>query len=338
MLTLYETNGGENVLLIEFDLAGAEWVVVAYISGDENMLGVVRSGKSPHIVTGSLISGASEELVLAEHKLVGNHTDARKIEELRQPLTIPEGIFLPRSMSIRQAGKKSNHGLNYGMKYRRAALEWEIPENDAKPIVEAYSTVAYPGLEKGFWEPTRAQLRENRTLTNCFGRKVRLMGEWGNDLFDQAYSFVPQSTVVDSCLQALCQAYEDAAAYMAQMRMSAQTHDSLMAQHPIPHSQEGWENLARMCNRIAEYMSPELEYGGHKFRLGVDMKVGISWGTMLSVKLDPAIEILADSLQAALVELQEAVPERVGGEVSLEAEEEERTYLDPAPEPSLVVQ
>ena len=32
-------------MLLEFDLAGAEWVVVAYLSGDERMIDVVESGK-----------------------------------------------------------------------------------------------------------------------------------------------------------------------------------------------------------------------------------------------------------------------------------------------------
>ena len=33
-------------LLIELDKAGAEWVIVAYISGDGAMIQVVESGKS----------------------------------------------------------------------------------------------------------------------------------------------------------------------------------------------------------------------------------------------------------------------------------------------------
>lgn len=317
------------MILIEFDLAGAEWVIVAYISGDKNMIGVVESGKSPHVVTGALITGASEDLVLLEHKLVGSHTDSRKIEELRQSLTVPQGIFLPRSMSIRQAGKKSNHGLNYGMKYRRAALEWEIPEGDAAPIVEAYSTVAYPGLRTGFWEPTVAKLRKDRILENCFGRKVKLMGEWGSDLFDQAYSFVPQSTVVDSCLQALCSAYEDQSAEMQDIRLSAQTHDSLMLQHPIPSERDGWVRLVMVCARIVALMRPMLTYNNYEFRLGVDIKIGLSWGSMVSVKLDEDIEKSVTALQAAVASLQEAALARAGAEGSEVVAEASQTQTDP---------
>jgi len=286
------------MIFLEFDLSGAEWVVVAYASGDANMIGVVESGKSPHVVTGALISGATEDFVMAEHKLVGNHTDPNTISDLRSSLKIEPYVFLPRSMSIRQAGKKSNHGLNYGMKYKRFALENEVPEADAKPIVEAYSTVAYPGLE-GYWQATRDQLKRDRSLVNCFGRKVRLLGEWGNDLFMEAYSFIPQSTVADVCLRAMCLVYEDAR--MQDVELGAQVHDSLLIQYPTPRNYDGWGQLANICRKIArEYMRPELEYGGRKFRLGCDLKVGLNWGDMHPVATAMPRPELADALEAAI--------------------------------------
>lgn len=295
------------MLFIEFDLAGAEWVVVAYLSGDKNMISVVESGKSPHIVTGSLISSVSEELVLADHKLLGNNTNptdimALRVEYLPDLIDLHEkdAIFLPRSMSIRQAGKKSNHGLNYGMKFRRAALEWEILEAEAKPIVEAYSTVAYPGIPE-WWKATVAQLKKDRTLTNCFGRKVRLLGEWGNDLFDQAYSFVPQSTVVDICLQAMCLAFEDQSIEFVPWHLGAQVHDSLMIQVPT----HDWLVVEAICTKIIKHMSPELEYNGYKFTLGVDMKIGLNWGDMRSVKRVEEIRAVYEELVASAAQARE---------------------------------
>ena len=46
------------MILLELDLAGADWVIVAYESQDENMLTIVEEGLDPHASTGSLISGA----------------------------------------------------------------------------------------------------------------------------------------------------------------------------------------------------------------------------------------------------------------------------------------
>lgn len=276
-----------DMILLEFDLSGAEWVVVAYASGDENMIGVVESGKSPHVVTGSLISGIPEDLVEQENKLVGSKTDPDQIEQLREELPdlyMFPNAFLPRTMSIRQAGKKSNHGLNYGMKYRKFALLNEIPEKDALIMCEAYADVAYPKI-KNYWGMTREQLKKDRTLVNCFGRKVKLRGEWGNDLFMEAYSYVPQSTVVDSVNEAMCKVYENEEPLFVPMELGAQVHDSLMLQYPIPVCSRGWDDLASFCLRVREYMRPELEYGGRKFRLNSDLKVGISWGHMTEVKM-----------------------------------------------------
>ena len=290
-------------LLLEFDLSGAEWVVVAYASGDTNMIGVVESGKSPHVVTGSLISGIPEDLVEQENKLVGSKTDPDLIEELREELPdlymFPKA-FLPRTMSIRQAGKKSNHGLNYGMKYRKFALLNEIPEKDALVMCDAYADVAYPGI-KDYWSNTRESLKKDRTLVNCFGRKVKLRGEWGNDLFMEAYSYVPQSTVVDSVNGAMCQIFENEEPLFVPMELGAQVHDSLMLQYPVPVDSRGWDDLASFCLRVREYMRPELEYGGRKFRLNSDLKVGVSWGSMKEMKMGaPDFTSQLESVYASL--------------------------------------
>lgn len=290
------------MILLEFDLAGAEWVIVAYLSGDKNMIGVVESGKSPHIVTGSLISSLPEDIVLQDHKLVGSNTDPRTIERLREPIgrdLLDGPFFWPRSMSVRQMGKKSNHGLNYNMKYRRAALEWEVAESDAKPIVEAYSEVAYPGI-KDYWKGIVAELKASRTLTNCFGRKVRLLGEWGQDLFDQGYSFKPQSTVGDITLQAMCSIYEDDS--LQDIRLGAQVHDSLLLQSPIPAVDTDWAALTVACERVIHHLRPELEYNGFKFRLNVDMKIGLNWGDMRPTSPSKIREVYEELVASAVQE------------------------------------
>lgn len=295
------------MILVEFDLAGAEWVVVAYLSGDKNMLDVVQSGRSPHVVTGALISGATEEFVLAEHDLVGSHTDPDTIMALRSSIDIPRGIFLPRSMSIRQAGKKSNHGCNYYMRYRRFALENEMPEADAEPIVEYYSKKAYPGLEM-YWEGIRDEMKETgRILQNCFGRKVRLTGEWGVELWMAAYSFKPQSTVVDLCIDGMIDAYEDESIAFKDVHIGAQVHDSVMANFPRPQDTDGWYRLARFIHKMVYvHMSREIRYTGivdkveRSFTLGVDAKIGHNWGDMRKVKVTQNIDALVEELKKTL--------------------------------------
>lgn len=303
-------------ILIEFDLAGAEWVVVAYLSGDENMLGVVESGKSPHIVTGALISGLPEDLVQKDHEVVGNNTGPDTVTALRADIKFPDGhvdiygkvhgVFIPRSMSIRQMGKKSNHGLNYYMRYRRAAMEWEISEKDAEPIVELYSKKAYPGLQD-YWADTRKIMKDNkRCLTNCFGRKVCMMGEWGVELYMAAYSFRPQSTVFDICRRGMIGAYNDNSLNFINMKLGAQVHDSVMMNYPIPQDKDGWYVLCEFLDRMTNvHLHQPIAYTDPKgitrdFVLGVDTKMGHNWGVMHSVKVTQHYDDMIEVMQSLL--------------------------------------
>lgn len=286
-------------IMMEFDLAGAEWVVVAYLSQDANMLEVIRSGKSPHIVTGSLIAGCDEALVTQDHKLVGSATDPLFIERLRSEIEFPKDTFLPRSMSIRQAGKKSNHGLNYDMRYRRFALENEMMEKDAEPIVNLYRSKAYPRIFDTWHPEIRRQLKDNnRTLTNCFGRQVRLLQEWGQELFMAAYSFQPQSTVFDIVRGGMISLFQDTSRAFRPARLGAQVHDSLMVNYPVPSTRSEWLDLATFVWRFSQnYMRPELVYHDVPFKLGCDAKIGIVWGRLLSLPVQPDIDLLAAKLQ-----------------------------------------
>lgn len=280
-------------MLIEFDLAGAEWVIVAYVSGDANMINVVESGQSPHVCTGELISGASHDLILKEHELLGSATEPDYILQMRKahlPELFVEGIFLPRSMTIRQAGKKSNHGLNYNMQYRRFALENEMPETDAKPIVELYRNKAYPGLLQ-YHEEVRITIKRNdRTLENLLGRKVRLLDQPGPDLWDKAYSFIPQSTVADIACMALVQTYHDDSPVCSVARPKANVHDSIMFGYP----NVSMDQVIEFAMRVRDYLSIPLTAKGRTFRLGVDVKYGPNWGDMQKLKL-PQIDPLAEA-------------------------------------------
>jgi|TARA_Y100000310_G_scaffold69164_1_gene64603 hypothetical protein len=281
-------------VLIEFDKAGAEWVCVAYLTGDGNMLDVVTSGKSPHTITGMLISGAPEELVEKENKIVKNHTDPNTIEELRRehiPEIFDAAEFLPRVMSIRQAGKKSNHGLNYDMKYRRFALENELEEAEAKRMVDLYKKKAYPGL-KVWHESIVTDLRETRTLTNCFGRARHFMDAWGPELFDAAYAFKPQSTVFDICRLGMTKTYYSSDSLCEPAELLGHIHDSNVYQYPTA----SLERLAAFCDLTAnDYMNPRCEYNGREFWIDTTMKMGYDMGDMID--FEPTYESVRQTLE-----------------------------------------
>lgn len=296
-------------LLMEFDKAGAEWVVVAYDSGDPQMISVVENKEDPHVHTGHLISGVPKELILLENKICGKITDPIELEERRReslPQLFSGGYFIPRIFTIRQSGKKSNHGLNYGMQHKRFALENEMDETESKKIVWGYSNKAYTKLPD-WWEGIRRQLRKDRTLRNCFGRKRRFLEKWGPDLFMEAYAFIPQSTIVDIFNVGMPKIYDDRSREFESLKIKNQVHDSGVFQLDVVPTRAGLRAAARCIHRIAfDYLNPELEYGGRKFRIRTDLKVGRHWGDdMREVKLgDGDQDKIAEGLGEAIEAIQ----------------------------------
>lgn len=284
------------MLLLNFDKRGAEWVCVAYLSGDANMLRIVMENRDAHSETGSLISGASVELIQRERKIIGELSEPNEILRLREA-HLPELLqarFLPRTMSIRQCGKKSNHGLNYDEQFRTFALVNELDEKEAKRIIDLYRNVAYPGIPEWYRE-IQFELRDNdRTLTDLLGNKCFLMGNWGEDLFRQGYAYKPQSTVGRMVNRALSLAMDDEADFMQPMEILSQVHDNIVVQYPLD-----FENMARMCLQMDRHMSPELECKGRSFRLATDLKVGLNRAHMIELKLDVSEDALAAALEMA---------------------------------------
>lgn len=294
------------MLLLEFDKAGAEWVVVAYLSGDARMIDVIESGKSPHVVTGAIMSRVPEHIVAMEDKSFGKVTDPDKLLELRKehfPEFFTPGLFIPRTMTIRQCGKKSNHGLNYDEGYRTFALNNEIEEWEAKIIVNKYREEVYPGVP--LWHgAVRDELKDGRTLTDLLGNKVRLLGEWGGELFRQAYSYKPQSTVVGCVNEAMRLMYSDETPEFYKADLLTQTHDSVTTQYPT----DDFTGMAKFAIRLGlEYMSPKLHFNGRDFHIKTDLKCGLNWGHMIEVPLVPDIKDMENGLRFAWQQLREAV-------------------------------
>ena len=273
-------------LFIELDKAQAEWVVVAYLSGDASMIKVCEEGLDPHMYTGHLLTGIPDALIIKDNDLIGHLSDPTEINTIRtsrvfspeEKILFAKSRFIPRSMSIRQCGKKSNHGLNYDEGYKTFALINEIGEGEAKIICRDYKTVTYPGVKR--WHQfTQEQLAKERILYNFFGRKQRFLDGWSDQLFKSAYSFIPQSTVSDLLNWGIIKTYEDKGHCLDGLEILAQVHDSLLLQVPLGD----WKKIADAMHRVREHLNPELEYHGRTFHIGTDMKIGLDWGSMVAV-------------------------------------------------------
>lgn len=271
----------EGYAFVEFDKRQAEWVATAYCSGDASMISAIEQGLDVHVHTASLMFGVEPELIEYENKVIGHETNADRIFEMRMddPILSKYCHNFPRTMSARQCGKKSNHGLNYDEGYRGFALINQIEESEARRIVDMYHRI-YPGIRK-WYDHIKLMLQKDRSLTNYFGRKVRFLAAWNDQLWKSAYSMLPQSTVVDSLNQGMVAIYNDDSLCSSRgmnIDILAQVHDSILVQVPI----EALKNEAlfnMMKRKVYDYISPDITYNSRTFKIATDMKIGLgNWG------------------------------------------------------------
>ena len=154
-----------------------------------------------------------------------------------------------------------------------------------------------------------------RILRNCFGRQVRLLGGYGPDLYQQGYSYKPQSSVADSVIQGACDFYEaDNPAYQKAYIWTT-THDELTIQYPV---EPDLTDLAVTILALSQkYLRPVLRYPPHEFQLDIDTKIGFRYGDpsgddkadgLISLKYaEPTIECVTEALKVALEKLRSAV-------------------------------
>ena len=285
----------DGYLLVELDKAQAEWIVVAYYSGDARMIEVIEKDLDPHTRTGHFITDVSMELIEEENEIIGHETNPDIIEEMRQD-QIHEiidlrgrGLFIPRTMSIRQCGKKSNHGLNYGMGYKRFAFEYDVSESESKTITNRYHQ-AYPGIKGSYHSGIQYLLsKNNRIIENCFGRKRQFLKAWNFQLFNQAYDYIAQSTVADLVNRSLTKIYHDPDLFMDKIEFLAQVHDSILFQYPIKDLQD----FARAVFRCRDHLNPTMHYSGRDFTIKTDMKIGLNWRDMKGIEIGSSIDRLA---------------------------------------------
>jgi len=297
----------EGMMFFELDKRQSEWVITAYVSNDRNMIDIVESGVDPHAATANAITGLPEELIIREAKELGFLTDEDMLFENRKKL-LPEifdATFLPRSMVCRQAGKKSNHALNYKEGYKRFALENELPETESRIIVNRYRD-RYCNLPI-WWDEVINKLSKDRVLVNCFGRPYRFLDEWGYKLWESGIAFIPQSTNADILIDGMVDTYNDRESFMLPIDMLAQIHDSILNQYPIGD----WNNMAKAILRYREHLTPTLTYDNRIFTVKTDLKIGLNWGVggkdnkqgMLEIEIIDNVKQMAELLEASYAKI-----------------------------------
>jgi len=137
----------------------------------------------------------------------------------------PYSAGLPNSdKSQRDIGKTCNHALNYGLGAEKLSLKYGLPKDYADYVRAKYYEV-YPGVVQ-YHNWIQEKLRRDRAITNCYGRTRTFLETWGDDLFRDAYSFIPQSTVADKInREGIIPLYYDRC--FRNVELLAQIHDAI---------------------------------------------------------------------------------------------------------------
>lgn len=231
------------------DLSQAENRIVAYVGRIERMIQAFENEEDVHRLTAGLIFNKPPSEVSAEDG------------------SCPLGDG---SHSERFYGKKSNHSLNYDLGYKKFALILEIPEREAKWLVERYHAI-YPEVRNNYHAYIRAQLSKNRTVVNLMGRKRLFLDRWGDALFKDAYAQIPQSTVADIINErGLTFMYE-----IPEVVLVMQVHDAVAFQISL---EVPWHRHAEILLAIKRSLEVPLQIHGTEFVIPADFEMSTNFG------------------------------------------------------------
>jgi DNA polymerase-1 len=244
----------DGYIMLEADEKQAEAVVVAYLAGDEKMIEGFESGVDVHTYNASNIFDVTMDQVMQDQ---------------------------------RQLGKKVVHASNYDMGYKTFALQTELPEREAKLLLNAYHS-RYPGLRR--WHNSiREELTRSRRLLNLFGRHRLFLGMLNDHTFKAAYAFKPQSTVAEVLNRALVKITQADDLYERDFQLLGTVHDSLLNQFPAT-----LDNALYIIPRLEELMTIQLTgKDGREFTIGIDFKIGYNWGRQSEQNPNGMVEIKA---------------------------------------------
>lgn len=228
--------------IVKADLKQAENIMVAYMTGDPFMIKAIEDGGDLHAKIAGMI--------------------------FKKPISDV-------TKKERQLGKKIGHASNYGMRPKRLQeVCWEeeqivLSSKEAKGLMEAYFE-AFPKI-RVWHKDIQGQLSRARALSNPFGRTRHFMGYWGDDLFREAYAFLPQGAIADWVAKCIIQLDQ-------RTDIRLQVHDEIVFN--VPKGE-----LERTCKLIKQVMETPFRLLGRSVSIPVEIKWGENWGETREFKM-----------------------------------------------------
>lgn len=221
-------------VFIQGDLSQAEARIVAVLAEDYRLLEAFDK-VDIHRRTAGLFFGFSTFLNLNQ-------------------VVLPVIDSLEKDGPERFTGKMFRHAGNYDMGKRRAMNEFNvnaqkyeinmsISEWKAGEFIRLFHD-ASPNIRGVFHKSIRDAIDSTRALVNVYGRPRVFNGNWEDDLYKEAYAFIPQSTVADLNQGAALDCDDEFNGDVEVMFLS-ENHDSLLIQAPA----NDWERYASVLKR-----------------------------------------------------------------------------------------
>lgn len=186
----------------------------------------------------------------------------------------------------RYISKRCRHGLNYRMERYRLAEVTELPYNEASQSFVLYHK-ATPQLEQ-WWLEEEKQFRLTRTITNAFGRELRVVQRINEEVLESIIAFYPQSTIGDKIVQVWYMCEDDDKWPTGHARVAIDVHDNLVA----ISTKSKYEQALRVMKKHAE--SPLLIQDVFKKRkpepLSIPCDLKVSYPTIWDVKSNKFVE------------------------------------------------
>ncbi|GAB6393565.1 MAG: DNA polymerase I [Treponematales bacterium] len=226
-------------LLISADYSQIELVILAHLSGDENLVSAFRDGKDVHARTAALIFGVDEAAVKSEQ---------------------------------RRIAKTINFGVMYGMSAFRLAGELGISRTEAAAFIEAYFKT-YSGV-RAFITGLIKKTEETSYASTLRGRRRYIQAINSRNKTEKAaaervaVNTPIQGSAADIVKTAMLRVDKALAAAGSRTRMLLQVHDELILESPRAEA-DAAAALVRREMEAAEAL---------KVPLRVSVETGKRWG------------------------------------------------------------
>ena len=227
--------------LMSADYSQIELVVLAHISGDENLKGAFLAGEDVHKATAAKIFKVFPEMVTSQQ---------------------------------RRAAKTINFGIMYGMSAFRLSKDLRIPRTDAKKFIDVYFE-EYSGV-RDFIERVKVQAREDGYVKTAMGH-IRFIPEMKSSnkavlagAERIAVNTIIQGTAAEIMKLAMISTSKAIKDKGLSSKILLQVHDEMIFEVPFEEVEQ-MTNLVRSCMENAYKLSIPLKVG---------LETGSSWGEM----------------------------------------------------------